>query len=152
MPSSYPGALDALTNPTATDPQNSPSHAAQHANANDAIEAIQATLGVNPQGGASTVGASIGVVSNFASPNAGGYVVGQFYDQSFHAANASTTAGVANRIELYPYFTNVALPINQIGVAVATAVASAQAKVVIYATGSDGWPSTVIFESDRPTT
>lgn len=39
MAISYPTSLDTLTNPTATDKRNSPSHALQHANANDAIEA-----------------------------------------------------------------------------------------------------------------
>jgi hypothetical protein len=43
----YPTSLDTLTNPTATDPQNNPSHSEQHANANDAIEALQAKVGVN---------------------------------------------------------------------------------------------------------
>lgn len=51
MASSYPGGLDSFTNPTAGNPQNSPSHSAQHANANDAIEAIQAELGLTPSGG-----------------------------------------------------------------------------------------------------
>ena len=43
MSSNYPGALDALTNPTASDTLNSATvpHADQHANANDAIEAIE---------------------------------------------------------------------------------------------------------------
>ena len=46
-----------MTNPTAADTLNSATvpHADQHANANDAIEAIEATLGVNPQGGSATV-------------------------------------------------------------------------------------------------
>jgi hypothetical protein len=43
----FPTSLDALTNPTATDALTSPSHADQHANANDAIEALQAKVGVN---------------------------------------------------------------------------------------------------------
>lgn len=147
MASSYPGSLDSLTNPAGTDYQDVVPHGAQHADANDAIEAIQATLGVDPQGGAATVGDRIGVISNFASPNAGGYVVGNYYDQSFHSANASTTAGVANRMELYPYFTNVMLDIDQIGIACSTAVASANAKVVIYDTGVDGWPDALLYES-----
>ena len=45
MSTNYPGALDALTNPSATDGLTG--HAAQHANANDAIEALQAKVGVN---------------------------------------------------------------------------------------------------------
>lgn len=50
MPTSYPGALDAFTNPTSGDVLTSPSHAGQHANANDAIEAIETELGVIPSG------------------------------------------------------------------------------------------------------
>jgi len=59
MASSYPGALDALSDPVGTDPMNSVSvpHATQHKNVNDAIEAIQATLGVNPQGAYASVAA-----------------------------------------------------------------------------------------------
>jgi hypothetical protein len=43
----FPTSLDALTNPTSGDSLNSPSHAGQHADANDAIEALQAKVGVN---------------------------------------------------------------------------------------------------------
>ena len=39
--------LDSLTNPTSTDTMASFSHLAQHANANDAIEALQAKVGVD---------------------------------------------------------------------------------------------------------
>jgi hypothetical protein len=42
MPTNYPGSLDSLTNPSAGDPTTSPSHAGQHGNATDAIEAIEA--------------------------------------------------------------------------------------------------------------
>ena len=41
---SYPLALDTLTNPAAGDSLTG--HAAQHSNANDAIEALQARVGV----------------------------------------------------------------------------------------------------------
>jgi len=57
MASSYPGALDAFSNPSASDTLDSATvpHHTQHSDANDAIEAIQATLGVNPQGSSATV-------------------------------------------------------------------------------------------------
>ena len=45
MATNFPTSLDALTNPLSTDELTSPSHADQHANANDAIEAIQAAIG-----------------------------------------------------------------------------------------------------------
>ena len=46
MPTNYPTSLDNFTNPTANDSLNLPSHSTQHANANDAIEAIEAKLGL----------------------------------------------------------------------------------------------------------
>lgn len=50
MATNYPGALDTLANPAAGNATNSPSHASQHADANDSIEAIEAKVGT----GAST--------------------------------------------------------------------------------------------------
>ena len=47
MATNFPTSLDALTNPTATDNTASVDHAAQHANANDAIEALEAKVGVD---------------------------------------------------------------------------------------------------------
>lgn len=49
MSTNYPTSLDSLTNPTATDATTSPSHSAQHANINDAVEAIEGRLGVGSQ-------------------------------------------------------------------------------------------------------
>lgn len=64
MPSNYPNALDALSNPSGADRQNVVPHSAQHTNANDAIEALQATLGVLPQGSELTVAARMGDVTD----------------------------------------------------------------------------------------
>jgi hypothetical protein len=47
MATNFPNSLDSLTNPATTDQLNSPSHAAQHANANDAIEQLEAKVGVD---------------------------------------------------------------------------------------------------------
>lgn len=49
MPTNFPTSLDALTNPTSTDAMNSVTvpHASQHANLNDAVEALEAKVGVN---------------------------------------------------------------------------------------------------------
>jgi len=40
----FPTSLDTLTNPTATDDTSTVSHSAQHTNANDAIEALEAKV------------------------------------------------------------------------------------------------------------
>lgn len=55
MATNYPLGLDTLTNPAPGDSTVSPSHAGQHANANDAIEAIEAELGTSPSGVYTTV-------------------------------------------------------------------------------------------------
>jgi len=47
MATNFPTSLDTLTNPTATDTLDSPPHDTQHANANDAIEALQAKVGID---------------------------------------------------------------------------------------------------------
>ena len=47
MATNFPASLDSLTNPTSSDSLNSPSHSAQHANVNDAVEALQAKVGVD---------------------------------------------------------------------------------------------------------
>lgn len=46
MASSYPTSFDALTNPTAGSLLTSPSHADQHINANDILEAIELHVGL----------------------------------------------------------------------------------------------------------
>jgi hypothetical protein len=50
MSTSYPGALDDFVNPNPLDSQDDPSHSDQHSNANDAIEAVETELGINPRG------------------------------------------------------------------------------------------------------
>jgi hypothetical protein len=47
MAISFPTSLDILTNPSATSDTATVSHAEQHTNANDAIEALEAKVGVN---------------------------------------------------------------------------------------------------------
>ena len=47
MATNFPASLDSLTNPSSSDSLNSPSHSAQHANSNDASEALQAKVGAD---------------------------------------------------------------------------------------------------------
>ena len=62
MAINYPGTIDVLTNPSGTSILNSPSHAGQHSDSNDAIEAIEAVIGT-------TAGTSI--AKNFAAGDFG---------------------------------------------------------------------------------
>ena len=47
MATNFPNDLDSLINPSSTNPLSNPSHSEQHINANDAIEALEAKVGVN---------------------------------------------------------------------------------------------------------
>jgi len=47
MASNFPTSLDTFTNPTSTDTLDSPPHDVQHSDANDAIESLQAKVGVD---------------------------------------------------------------------------------------------------------
>lgn len=47
MSITYPTTIDVLTNPISMDTLNSPSHSGQHSDANDAIEALEAKVGVD---------------------------------------------------------------------------------------------------------
>lgn len=85
---SFPTSLDALTNPSGTDSVATVSHSGQHSNANDALEALEAKLGI----GASTpisnsifVGNGTGssIWTTFASTT-------QFYASNFFATASST--------------------------------------------------------------
>lgn len=99
------------------------------------------------RGGATNLNTRLNTISNFASPNAGGVVSGQYYDNSFQGSASGTLAAAANRIDLAPYYTSVSLPIDRIGVAVSTAVAASLAKVVIYSSDASGWPDILLYES-----
>ena len=59
---SYPSSVPALTNPTSTDPLNSPSHSSQHSTVNDEIEAICTELGALPKGAYSNVTARLDAI------------------------------------------------------------------------------------------
>jgi len=57
MPTNYPNSLDILINPTASDSLNSTTvpHVKQHSDLNDAVEAIQTVIGINPAGSHLTI-------------------------------------------------------------------------------------------------
>ena len=47
MTTNFPSSIDNFTNPTSSSTMASPSHSAQHADVNDAVEALQAQVGVD---------------------------------------------------------------------------------------------------------
>ena len=104
MATSFPVSLDELINPQASDSVQSPSHSEQHADANDAIEALQEKVGVDNSTDTNSLDYKIRQVdpSNFdpagsaatAQSNAEDYADGLAtnYDPAGSAAAAETAA------------------------------------------------------------
>lgn len=79
--------------------------------------------------------------------NRWGFITGQYVDQALTALAATTLAGAANRIELYPYIPQVSFSIDRISCYVTTGVAAAQVKLVIYDSDANGYPGALLYES-----
>ncbi len=99
------------------------------------------------RGDRASLGLRIDAIADISSPNAGGVVVGRYYDQALQASNGATSAGAADRVEMSPFITSQRLRIDQIGVAVSTAVAGSLMKCFIYASGANGWPDQLVYEA-----
>lgn len=98
------------------------------------------------RGDAANLNDRISTISNFASPNAGGIVVGNYYDNSFQGTASGTLAGAANRVVMAPFYTSVPMRIDQIGIAISAAVASSTLKCFIYSADANGWPANLLYE------
>ena len=91
MASAYPDGLDDLVNPTPTSNMATVSHSAQHIAANDAIEAIEGTLGVSPQGTEETVVARLDAIDETLTTQG---EVGTSATEAIGAVNTLLGAGV----------------------------------------------------------
>jgi hypothetical protein len=92
---SYPTSLDSLTNPSGTDSVATVSHSGQHANANDAIEAIEGKTGIGastPTSGTVLYGSGTGSSIWSASP----ILTGLFTSLGFISNASSTVIGNLN--------------------------------------------------------
>ena len=71
MAINYPTSLDNFTNPTSSDAMNSVSvpHATQHSDLNDAVEALEAKVGVNGSAVATSLEYRVNVLENAEIPD-----------------------------------------------------------------------------------
>ena len=90
----------------------------------------------------------LAAVATFASPNAGGIVPGRYYDNATGSTNSSLYTGAANRVDMVTFITSVPLTVNQIGFAINTPGSGAYARAFIYSSGADGWPKSLMYESN----
>lgn len=105
MPSVFPGAIDSFTDPLSTSPLNSPSHAGQHQDLNDAVEKLEQYTGlvkVIPTGATNgTVGATGTVtVGNAVSSVTVSGAFSSLYD-NYRIIYTGGTCGSTIRLSLY---------------------------------------------------
>ena len=86
MGTSYPGGQDSFQRANPNDPLNGPSHAGQHDNAYDAIEAIETELGTTPSGSESTVAARLTAIENGTRMGTGSIGATQLADSAVDTA------------------------------------------------------------------
>jgi len=90
MATNFPASLDTLTNPTSSDSLSSPSHSSQHANVNDAVEALQAKVGAD----SSAVTTSLDYkVAQLEAGATGGKIIAVKHAYKTDTFSASVTAG-----------------------------------------------------------
>ena len=90
----------------------------------------------------------LAAVATFASPNAGGIVPGRYYDNATGSTNSNLYTGAANRVDMVTFITSVPLTVDQIGFAITTPGSSAYGRAFIYSSGADGWPESLMYESN----
>lgn len=98
------------------------------------------------RGSRSDLNTRITAISNFTSPNVGGIIVGNYYDSAQNSTSAVNATAAADRVEMSPFITSNPLRIDQIGVLVNNAVASAVGKCFIYSSSTLGWPDQLLHE------
>lgn len=113
----------------------------------NSIQCVCADI-TTPSADTTTLFKRVDVISNFASPNAGGVISGQYYDNSFQGTASATLAGAANRLDLAPFYTSVPLTIDQIGVACSTLISGALGRIAVYSSDAQGWPDQLLYYGD----
>lgn len=106
---------------------------------------------------AATQRSTLGLTDSAILPNVSlttrlGFITGQYVDQSLLALASATVAGVADRMELYPYVPFITHTIDRIGVYVTTGVAATTCKLVAYSSDANGYASTRLFETSTLST
>jgi hypothetical protein len=103
MATNFPTSIDSFTNPSSGDTLDSPSHAAQHANINDAMVAVQTKLGV----GSGTIGTWTTYTPTWTNLTVGNGTVAFAYTQinKLVHVNGRFTLGSTSSVGNNPIFT-----------------------------------------------
>lgn len=142
MAINYPTSLDTLTNPSATDDTSDVDHAGQHSDANDAIEALQAKVGIN----SSAVTTSLDYrVATLEGAGSGSPALPRIKDGLYIWPNTrwstndtNTAIGLGTVCTMYPIYLRADTTYDTINVYCGAATGAGNIRAMIYAEASDG--------------
>lgn len=110
MASSFPGAIDSFTDPLSGSPLNSPSHSAQHADLNDAVEKVETYMGlvkmVPTVAGTGVTVSSTGTITFSAATSISAINCFNSTYSTYRVALSITTSGASTNKEIRLQFRN----------------------------------------------
>lgn len=144
MATSFPTTIDNFTNPTATSLLTSPSHSGQHTDINDAVEALEAKVGVNNSAVTTSLDYRVGSIE-------GKYVPLTWRSGDYERTpwgNTSTTIAFMTRDRMFA--TAIYVPkgagIDRVAMEVTTVGGTGSViRMGLYANGTNG-PSSLLFD------
>ena len=144
MTTNFPTSLDALANPTSTDALTSPSHSDQHANANDAIEALEAKVGVD----GSPVTTSLDyLVTQANAIGSSGLVSGTYYTTSSNSGSTQATVTTTGTVSYLPFLVERTTTFDRIACRTSTTITgTSTVRLGIY-NNSNKQPTTVLLDA-----
>lgn len=105
----FPTSLDTLTNPTSTDTTAGVDHAAQHTNANDAIEALEAKVGVDNSAVTTSLDYKLKSTSSISPGHK--HVLSEITDYAA-ASDASTSVKGVTRMSVAPASASIPIAVG----------------------------------------
>jgi hypothetical protein len=144
MATNFPTSLDALSNPTSTDGLNNPSHSGQHTDANDAIEALEAKVGVN----SSTVSTSLDfLVTQANASGSSGLASGTYYTTSSNTNTLTSTSSTTGTVSYLPFLVEQTTTFDRIACRTGgTVTGTSTVRLGIY-NNSNKKPTTVLLDA-----
>ncbi len=162
MATSYPSGIDNFTNPSANDYEDVVSHSGQHSNANDAIEAIETTLGTtagtavlkNLSAGdfaAKTANETFSGTTSFAEIDIGSStVVDEVLDEDDMASDSATALVTQQSVKAYSdtkvgsmYVGSFTHDVTTTGSQAITGVGFQPRAIIAFTVGSGGTTNTI---------
>lgn len=147
MTTNFPSSLDDFTNPGSGSSLSSPSHADQHADANDAIEALEAKVGVDNSAVTTSLDYRIRAVEAFFNF---GFVSGTYHTTGFGLQYSSITnqsLTTANRAHYVPIFIGTETTFDRIAISTGSNFSgSGVFRLGIY-NNANGAPTSIVLDA-----